>query len=259
MSTRIAITLALFFAACAPETEGPVDFVADPAAEQTTNEQPPTTSEPSAPATEPDPAETPVDPPAATEAPADPWHGSLGEPTTVDLVAENADAFVRVRRRMDIGQLSTAIERATGGIAWTDNKGNDRFEQLASTLGRPNYINTVNEDLSPGPVFQKFLGDAARAVCTELADAEPDLPADQRVLMVHAGPEDTIVSNPGAVGANLSMLLLRFHGVSAVGDDPALARWRWLFQSVTHVTSNPVQGWRAVCIALIEHPDFYSY
>ncbi|MFT7625309.1 MAG: hypothetical protein ACI9WU_004500, partial [Myxococcota bacterium] len=152
-----------------------------------------------------------------------------------------------------------AIERVTGGIGWVDNKDADRWEQLAATLGRPDYIISVTEDLGAGPVFQKFLGDAARDVCTKLANSELDTEPADRVLMKHASPTDTLLSAPDAVEANLRMLLLRYHGVKAEAGAADLVRWRWLFESVSHVTKLPVEGWRAVCIGLIEHPDFYSY
>jgi hypothetical protein len=207
---------------------------------------------------------------------ADPIVGTLGEGTSVELVPSHPDAFIRVRHRMDVGQLSQAIQRATGGIGWVNSgawdcgpagyvnipctKGVDQFVKLAATLGVPDYLLSVTEERDAGPVFQKFLGDAARSACTKLVDAEVEKPPDERVLMVHASPEDTLESAPLAIDKNLSLLLLRYHGVKVTGPaDPAIQRWRWLFQTIVKGTQQPVEGWRAVCIALIQHPDFYSY
>jgi hypothetical protein len=208
--------------------------------------------------------------------PAVPVMGTLGDGTPVDLVPTHPNAFIRVRRRMDVGQLNQAIKRATGGIGWrnpnawacgppgyvkkTCTKGVDQFLKLAATLGVPDYLLTVNEERNAGPVFQKFLGDAARYVCTKLVEAEVEMAPEERVLMVHASPEDTLESAPLAIEKNLSLLLLRYHGVKVSGpNDPAVQRWRWLFQTIVKGTKQPVQGWRAVCIGLIQHPDFYSY
>ena len=43
------------------------------------------------------------------------------------------------------------------------------------------------------------------------------------------------------------------------GPDPALNTWRWLFETATMMTNDPVQGWRTVCVGLMTHPFFYSY
>ena len=77
--------------------------------------------------------------------------------------------------------------------------------------------------------------------------------------MVHATPEDTWAVAPEAIDANLRYLLLRYHGRKVTIDDPALNAWRWLFESVSHVSADPSIGWRAVCVGLISHPDFYSF
>jgi hypothetical protein len=162
---------------------------------------------------------------------------------------------------MTIDQLDVAIRAASGGIGWEEGKADNPinlFKKLGSTLGVPDYIQVVQEELSPGAMFQKFLSDAARSVCTKLTQKEVEAPAAERVLMVHADPKATLESAPEAIEANLQMLLLRYHGYMAAPDDPALSPWRWLFQSVMHVTGSPVEGWRAVCVGLMTHPDFYS-
>jgi hypothetical protein len=279
LTTAIAITLTLFLTALSPgceqaATDAPTELAAaaeQPPTDRVGDETPRQTPETPAPTDNTEPTAPPRSPIAA---PVDAIHGGLGSPDQAGLEPVNADAFVRSRRRMDIGQLSDAIERVTGGIGWVDNKDADRWEQLAATLGRPDYIISVTEDLGAGPVFQKFLGDAARDVCTklanselanselansELANSELDTEPADRVLMKHASPTDTLLSAPDAVEANLRMLLLRYHGVKAEAGAADLVRWRWLFESVSHVTKLPVEGWRAVCIGLIEHPDFYSY
>ena len=123
----------------------------------------------------------------------------------------------------------------------------------------PDYIQVVQADLTPGAVFQKFLGDAARSVCTRLVEKELEQPPNKRVLMTHVTPDDTLASAPDAVEKNLNYLVLRYHGYRPAPDDGELASWRWLFESVSHVADNPSVGWRAVCVSLMTHPNFYSY
>ena len=176
--------------------------------------------------------------------------------------SEDSEAFIRPRRRLDIEQLDRAIQQVTGGIAWTDGEGAEAtnlFESLESTLGVPDYLRTVQEDLDPGAVFQKFLGDAARSVCTRLVASELEAAAEDRVLIAHVEPEDTVGSAPESVDQNLRYLMLRYHGRHVPPTDPSLQRWRWLFDKTSEVSEDPMQGWRAVCIGLITHPHFYSY
>lgn len=185
---------------------------------------------------------------------------SLG---AVSLVPE-VELMVRARQRMNLDQLAAAIVRATGGLGWTEPSGStesDLFEQLAPTLGKPDYVEITQEDLSPSALFHKFLDDAARSVCARLVEQETSAPSAPRALMVHVDPEDTIDGSPEAVDTNLRYLLLRFHGHSLPEEagDGVLTHWRWLFQTVSHGSGEPADAWRAVCVALITHPDFYSY
>ena len=109
-----------------------------------------------------------------------PSHGELSTSVPIDLTpADDTEYFVRSRRRMNLDQLQAQIEHATGGRQWIVNNKN-QLEELAATLGRPDYISTLFEDLSAGPVFQKFLGDAARSICTEMVADELELPAEER-------------------------------------------------------------------------------
>ncbi len=161
------------------------------------------------------------------------------------------------RRRMDIDQLDASMQRVIG-LAWEDAQGNNQFVELASTLGKPDYIDSTQEDLTVSLLFQKFLGDAARDVCERRADGEAagDL---EPLLMSRVTPEMTVESDPDVIDANLAELLLRFHGQAVAPDSDRMNPWRWLFTSTVHVTEDPVIAWRAVCVGLLTHPDFYSY
>tara|TARA_Y100001968_G_scaffold331477_1_gene386295 strand:+ start:2341 stop:2832 length:492 start_codon:yes stop_codon:yes gene_type:complete len=163
---------------------------------------------------------------------------------------------------MDIDQLDASIQRVTGGIAWTEDGDPDDnlFEELASTLGKPDFIDSTQEDLTVSLLFQKFLGDAARSVCTELVQRELETPSSERVLLRYVDEETTPLEDAGAVQANLRYLLLRYHSELIPEGDPRVNPWSWLFESALHVNGGDVPAaWRTVCVALITHPDFYSY
>lgn len=198
-----------------------------------------------------------------TAPPADP----MADPKPVDLAKEGegdltgappaAETPWAHRRRMDIDQLNASVTAVTG-MVWEDSAGRNQFETLASTLGKPDYIDATQEDLTVSMLFQKFLGDAARDVCARRAEGEADGSLEP-LLMGYVEPTMTTESNPDEVDTNLQDLLLRFHGQSIEPGSERLDPWRWLFTSTVHVTEDPVRGWRAVCIGLLTHPDFYSY
>lgn len=229
-------------------------------------EQQPTLPDPPALA---DPDEPNAPEPPGTPAPDDPWHGAVnvGEGTPAVAVPPEAPPH-RARRRMDIDQLSRAIVQATGGIGWTRTSGGqeiDRFEEFAATLGRPDYVEVTQEDLTPSALFQKFLSDAARDVCDKLLERElnPDTVVE-RVFFTHLQVESdgSLSGDDADITANLAALRLRFHGVAAAPDDPEsaeLAQLRWLYDSAMHVAGDAAVAWRTVCVGLITHPDFYSY
>ena len=183
---------------------------------------------------------------------------SQGDATLLPFV----EPLRRARQRMTIPQLSDSLTQVTGGIGWSEVQGGeetDLFEVFASSLGVPDYVEATREDRSASALFHKFLDEAARYACSELVARETSGGPYEARLMVHASATDTISNAPEAIDDNLRYLLLRYHGRKVVGDAPALNAWRWLFQSVAHVTNDPAIGWRGVCIGLISHPDFYSY
>ncbi len=165
-------------------------------------------------------------------------------------------------RRMNIDQLRASLLVVTGGIGWTeqqDGEAVELFEALDATLGKPDYISASEEDLAPGLLFQKFLDDAAQSVCAELVDVEPTRAGAERTLLVHVTLEDTPGSAPDAVSQNLAAALLRFHGRPLSPGDPGLEPWEDLVALVYARTGDMGLAWRATCVALITHPDFYTY
>ena len=173
----------------------------------------------------------------------------------------------RPRRRMNIDQLRSAMVQVSGGIDWTENSGNRTrylFDELSLTLGKPDFAETTDEELEPTVLFQKFLGDAARNICTRMALADEegangDDPSWTPRLLIHVGAEDNLITDPEAIKANMQSLLQRFHGRRLSVDAPGLSHWHWLFQSASFVTERPTTAWIAVCVGLFTHPDFFMY
>ena len=181
----------------------------------------------------------------------------LGEATL--LVAVEPPA--RARQRLNIDQLSASLERITGGVNWVAGEAT-LWEILSATLGRPDYIQTTQEDLLPSALFHKFLDDAARQICADLVSADLLWAAGEGQgaphLLVYVDPADAL-GDDEATSENLSHLLLAFHGRRVAPGSPELVQWRWLVDTVGAASSEPTEAWNAVCVALITHPNFYSY
>ena len=178
--------------------------------------------------------------------------------------AEEADAQAphRARQRMNIDQLDRAIQQVTGGLEWTDDGNNPQnlFEELSLTLGRPDYIQVVIEDLSPSGLFLKFVDDAARSVCKKLVEVEvSERTVETRVLMGTVSPDANYVDDSAGIDAQLSRLSLLYHGISLQEDSGALENLRWLFQMAQMRMGQPEAGWEAVCVSLMTDPAFYSF
>jgi hypothetical protein len=163
----------------------------------------------------------------------------------------------RARQRLNIDQLSAAIERVSGGLNWTSGNA-ILWETLAPTLGKPDFVQSTQEDLLPSQLFHKFLDDAARQVCGKMIFGEVHEYVDENHLMVHVSPQDPM-SDSEAIDQNLRHLLLAFHGKRFEPGAPELIQWRWLVDSVHAASTEPTEPWNAVCVALITHPRFFSY
>lgn len=184
--------------------------------------------------------------------------------TGVDPEPEpEADPGERSRRRMDVVQLDRSIRVVTGGIGWTDVAGEDGpslFDALASTLGVPDFIDRTREDLSPSLLFHKFMSDASRSVCTAWIEQESDIRTAEGTFFAPGVAADaTLETDLTGVFETVQRLLLRAHGHRYALDDPQLQPWANAFDEVVDATGEPWRGWRAVCIAALMHPDFYSY
>lgn len=179
---------------------------------------------------------------------------SLESPTAAPV----PDGVQRGWRRMDLDQLDTSIRKVTGGIGWDDERGQPRLQALAETLGAADYVTGTMEDRSVSLLFLKFLEDAAGDVCTALMEREAEGGKDN-VFLTGVTLDDTMQSNREGIETTLSEAVLRFHGRAVAPGTPQLEPWTFLYESATLVTGSSQEGWRAVCVGLITHPDFYTY
>ena len=159
-------------------------------------------------------------------------------------------------RRLDVDQLKTSFEVVLGA-PWSDSSGNDNWEELAESLGRPDYAERVSEDLEPGVLFHKFLTDAASESCSALLSRERTADQEDRIFLIFAGDSEM---DPSAVAENMVHLLLRFHGQRHDVDSETVQAWTALYFSAQEsATTSRGYPWRTICETLIRHPDFYSY
>ena len=166
------------------------------------------------------------------------------------------DGLQRGWRRMDLEQLDTSIRKVTGGIGWDDTTGNSQFEALADTLGAADFVQGTAEDLTVSLLFLKFLEDAAGNVCTRLVEREK---GGAGVFLTQVDAQMTTETDAAGIRATLADGLLRFHGRAVTPDSPQIEPWLFLFESGALVGGDPAEGWRAVCVGLLTHPDFYTY
>jgi hypothetical protein len=170
-------------------------------------------------------------------------------------------APTRGRRRMDVTQLDLAFSDVLGGITWTatvNGREVNQFQALSETLGMPDFLDTTFEDLAATSLFAKFLADASRKACADRVAADLAAPGSA-ILFGALSPNDTPDTAPDATTAQLSSLLLRFHGKAFAPDSAELGEWRWLLAASYQHTESMATAWQAVCVALLSHPDFYTY
>lgn len=192
------------------------------------------------------------------------WLWGCGMPEVSVSPAESVSVapaqMSRERRRMNIDQLQASIASVTGGLSWheeVDGVDTDLFSHLSVTLGKPDYLASTEEELVPGLLFQKFLEDASQSVCSELIALEQGRGESDRIFLVYADFDDP----PGGanVADNMRHALLRFHGRDVMADDASLEPWLTLHADALAVSGQPTTAWQVVCIALLTHPDFYSF
>ncbi|AKT37435.1 hypothetical protein [Chondromyces crocatus] len=176
-------------------------------------------------------------------------------------------------RRMTIDVLQASMARVAGRdvhgnpIIWQFN-GRDGFSDGAfgRALGRPDFQSSTEEGTVSNALYLKFVGDAARDVCTQMA--KNDLlrnDASTRSLFPEA-PWDGVATE-AQVTRNVQHLLLRFLGLRVSASDPMVPALREVYQTGVDRFAVPggggeltpaAEGWRGVCVALFESPLFHN-
>lgn len=207
---------------------------------------------------------TPEAPPVEAE--------GITEPAPNDLHAGPKPPTTRAVRRLRIDALQAAMTKVAGNdvagnpIRWMYN-GNDGFSDAAfgKALGRPDYLTSTDESTVPNALYLKFVGDAARDICTQMAKNDlKRTDAASRALFPKA-PVDGTASDV-QVSDNLRYLLLRFLGLRVADTDPMVPALRAVYDAGVASVSAPsggeltpaAEGWRGVCVTLFESPLFHN-
>jgi hypothetical protein len=189
----------------------------------------------------------------------------LDHPPVVD---PNAGVPSSGARRLSLAQLKGSLPVVLRGHTWKIGTANG-FDSRAATLGVPDYVGSVEENLEPTPLYAKFMADMARDACSraltaDAAEADPS----KRAVMRFVEPTDTVAGRPEKVDANLRYLRLAFLGAyTPAGNPPELARLRNLFDRAVGAASGGTvpskahlaEGWRTVCVGLLTSPEFHLY
>ncbi|HBU46948.1 MAG TPA: hypothetical protein DEB46_01435 [Myxococcales bacterium] len=158
--------------------------------------------------------------------------------------------YGKIPRRLRVDQLRRTIPMLFNGLTWTDPSGNDQFATMVATLGEADYEERYEDEAAPSPLFAKFMDDMAGQVCGKavaLDGQEPD--PTQRIL----------IPFPNDIFKNLRFLRLKFHGIHVPEDSSVgLLELRELYRSVQAETS-ALDGWNAVCVAMLTAPEFMTY
>jgi hypothetical protein len=189
----------------------------------------------------------------------------LDHPPVVDPLAGTASAGAR---RLSVAQLKASLPVVLRGHGWKVGNA-DGFDARSGTLGVPDYVSSVEENLEATPLYLKFMGDMARDACNRAVTADGAQPdAAQRAVLRFVEPVDTVARSPAKVDENLAYLRLSFLGRRGTGPaDPALAQLRTLFDQAVQAAAagsaptraHVLEGWRAVCVALLTSPEFHLY
>ncbi|EYF03332.1 hypothetical protein [Chondromyces apiculatus] len=175
-------------------------------------------------------------------------------------------------RRMTIDTLQASMRRVAGNdiagnpILWRFNN-RDGFSDAAfgKALGRPDFQSSTEEGTVSNALYVKFVGDAARDICTQMAKNDlVRLDAGTRALFP-AAPVDGSATE-AQITANLQYLVLRFLGLRVAASDELLPALRGVYDAGVESVASPAgseltpaaEGWRGVCVALFESPLFHN-
>lgn len=196
--------------------------------------------------------------------------GGDSQALPVDLAGGPLPPPSRSVRRMTIDTLQAAMSKVAGNdiygapIEWKYS-GKNGFSDGAfgKALGRPDFQSSTDEAGVSSALYLKFVGDAARDVCSQMAkNDQKRTDAATRSLFPKA-PVDAPATD-AQIGDNLRYLMLRFLGLRVAEGDPMLVNLRAVYDAGV-ASAAPgaeitpaAEGWRGVCVALFESPLFHN-
>jgi hypothetical protein len=212
----------------------------------------------------------------AKDEPVPPWEhpkvnaGSESTDAPPDLGGGPLPPPSRAVRRMRIDTLQAAMSRVAGTdvygapIEWKVN-GKNGFSDAAfgKALGRPDFQSSTDESGVSSALYLKFVGDAARDICTQMAKNDQLRGDPQTRALFPKAPFDGSATDE-QISENLQYLMLRFLGLRLDADDPMLLNLRGVYDAGVETTVTGAQitpaaeGWRGVCVALFESPLFHN-
>lgn len=211
----------------------------------------------STPSTSPDDTDAP---PPTDAGPADPLPADpLDTPSVDSTPLGEADARPspeethRALKRMSIAHLSAAMTDISGGIPWSDGE-ELYWDTYAETLGVADYRTRLTDNRAPTIMFQKFLDDAATHTCVQWV-AEDAASESSRFFSA----ADPLATDSASVTANLLALRLLIHGRESTSDDPIIAGYHEVFETVLRRSGDPIEAWTTVCVGFFTHPHFFTY
>jgi hypothetical protein len=183
-------------------------------------------------------------------------------------------------RRLTVDQLAASLAVVAGkdskgkAIVWTYSQVGKKANKpalldnnLAPTLGKPDYVENMVEPRNPSPLHLKFIDDMARDVCAKMLAADTDRIAKgtadkDAVLARFAKLDDT--KDKAAIRKNLRFIQLRFLSQYVAQDDvAATTRLEQVFEAAAAgaktAKNQAKEGWAAVCVAVLTSPAFHIY
>lgn len=196
---------------------------------------------------------------ASQEAPPDLGAGAMPSPS-------------RGVRRMNIDTLQAAMSRVAGNdiygapIEWKYN-GKNGFSDAAfgKALGRPDFQTSTEESGLSSSLYLKFVGDAARDICMQMAKNDLKRTAPEARTLFPKAPVDGTATD-AQITENLRYLVLRFIGLRVAESDPMIPALRGVYDAGVASVAEPnggelpkaAEGYRGVCVALFESPLFHN-
>jgi hypothetical protein len=188
--------------------------------------------------------------------------GDVNSTTTIEAT--------RGVQRMPITILEASIpivagsHVAGGAITWKDGKGEALADNVfGAVLGRPDYITVTEENPAPSSLYVKFMRDMARDVCTRIVSSDTQRAAFGDTTLWRFAPVDGSASDE-QINENLRYLVLRFLGMRLDSDDAYITQLRAVFDAGRDIPGGEwagveadTEGWRSVCIGLLESPAFH--